>query len=289
MVPVLPSLSPWLQSSASSSVASRRWAESPGLRGLELSASSLPVSNTNGMRETALLTDRIIVLTLTVAVGVGGRPAAAPQTGPWESDFKLFGSPTFVEAISAVSSLVFSFAGTPGFFPIAAEMKDPRLYTRALIICQSIVTSIYIAIGVVVYFFAGSYVASPALGSAGPLLKRVCYGLALPGLCVSTILLSHVSRKHPPQLSITDYPTVACQVCFPSYPSRHQARLTKHIHTLRDMVQLYGRHHYHLLHHRERHPSIRWLGVAHWCSPGNTPLFPALWLHVALRSLAWSA
>jgi len=195
MVPVLPSLSPWLQSSASSSVASRRWAESPGLRGLELSASSLPVSNTNGMRETALLTDRIIVLTLTVAVGVGGRPAAAPQTGPWQSDFKLFGSPTFVEAISAVSSLVFSFAGTPGFFPIAAEMKDPRLYTRALIICQSIVTSIYIAIGVVVYFFAGSYVASPALGSAGPLLKRVCYGLALPGLCVSTILLSHVSFK----------------------------------------------------------------------------------------------
>ncbi|KAI4725545.1 hypothetical protein E4T49_06707 [Aureobasidium sp. EXF-10728] len=136
------------------------------------------------------------ILTLTIAVGVGGRPAAAPQTGHWESDFQLFGSPTFVEAISAVSSLVFSFAGTPGFFPIAAEMKDPRLYTRALIICQSIVTSIYIAIGVVVYYFAGSYVASPALGSAGPLLKRICYGLALPGLCVSTILLSHLPAKY---------------------------------------------------------------------------------------------
>ncbi|KEQ68219.1 hypothetical protein M436DRAFT_86589 [Aureobasidium namibiae CBS 147.97] len=75
-------------------------------------------------------------------------------------------------------------------------MKDPRLYTRALIICQSIVTSIYIAIGVVVYFFAGYYVASPALGSTGPLLKRVCYGLALPGLCVSTLLLSHLPPKY---------------------------------------------------------------------------------------------
>jgi amino acid permease len=109
-----------------------------------------------------------------------------------------------VEAISAVSALVFSFAGTPGFFPIASEMKDPRMFTRALIICQSIVTSIYISIGVVVYYFAGSYVASPALGSAGPLLKRICYGLALPGLCVSTILLSHVSSKYFLRRTITD-------------------------------------------------------------------------------------
>jgi amino acid permease len=137
---------------------------------------------------------------LTVAVGVGGRPAVAPQTGPWESDFKLFGSPTFEKAISAVSALVFSFAGTPGFFPIASEMKDPRMFTHALIICQSVVTSIYISIGVVVYYFAGSYVASPALGSAEPLLKRICYGLALSSLCVSTILLSHVSSRCFPNM-----------------------------------------------------------------------------------------
>lgn len=126
---------------------------------------------------------------------MGGRPAAAPQTGPWKSDYKIVGSPTFEDAISAISSLVFAYAGTPGFFPIASEMRDPRLFTRSLIICQSVVTAIYIAIGVVVYYFCGSYVASPALGSAGVTMKKVCYGLALPGLCVSTILLSHVGYK----------------------------------------------------------------------------------------------
>ncbi|KAG9679051.1 amino acid transporter, partial [Aureobasidium melanogenum] len=136
------------------------------------------------------------ILTLTVAVGVGGRPAAAPQTGPWKSDYKIVGSPTFEDAISAISSLVFAYAGTPGFFPIASEMRDPRLFTRSLIICQSVVTAIYIAIGVVVYYFCGSYVASPALGSAGVTMKKVCYGLALPGLCVSTILLSHLPAKY---------------------------------------------------------------------------------------------
>jgi hypothetical protein len=55
----------------------------------------------------------------------------------------------------------------PGFFPIAAEMRDPRYYTRALLICQSIVTATYISVGTVVYYYCGSFVASPALGSAG--------------------------------------------------------------------------------------------------------------------------
>jgi hypothetical protein len=45
----------------------------------------------------------------------------------------------------------------------------------------------------VVYYYAGSYVASPALGSAGVLMKRICYGLVLPGLIVSTLLYIHVS------------------------------------------------------------------------------------------------
>jgi MFS family permease len=48
-------------------------------------------------------------------------------------------------------------------------------------------------IGCVVYHYAGQYVSAPALGSAGPLLKKVCYGLALPGLLVSAILWTHVS------------------------------------------------------------------------------------------------
>ncbi|RAL65235.1 hypothetical protein DID88_001341 [Monilinia fructigena] len=85
------------------------------------------------------------LLTLTIAVGVQGKPVSAPaQEGPWNQGF---------------------------------------------------ITAIYIAIGIVVYYFCGSYVASPALGSAGATMKKVCYGLALPGLLVSTILLSHLPAK----------------------------------------------------------------------------------------------
>lgn len=134
----------------------------------------------------------MLVFTVTIAVGVQDRPADAPQTGVWKSDYELIGHPSFTSALSAISSLVFAYAGTPAFFNIASEMRDPRHYTKALIVCQTTVTVCYCVVGIVVYYFCGSYVASPALGSAGPLIKKIGYGIALPGLLVSGILLGHV-------------------------------------------------------------------------------------------------
>lgn len=72
-------------------------------------------------------------------------------------------------------------------------MRNPEDYLKALIVSQSSVTCTYIAIGVVVYYYCGSFVASPALGSAGVLMKRVCCGIALPGLLVTAVLIGHVS------------------------------------------------------------------------------------------------
>ncbi|KAK1584960.1 transmembrane amino acid transporter [Colletotrichum navitas] len=138
----------------------------------------------------------VAVLTVTIAVSLQDRPAAAPQDAVWKSDFKVVNTPTFTQAIGAISSLVFSYAGTPAFFSIAAEMRDPRHYPRALVLCQSVVTVVYVAVGVVVYYYCGSYVSSPALGSAGPAVKKVAYGLALPGLIVSAAVMLHLASKH---------------------------------------------------------------------------------------------
>ncbi|CAH0000745.1 unnamed protein product [Clonostachys byssicola] len=137
----------------------------------------------------------IAVMMITIAVGIQDRPSAAPSTGDWQSDWKLFGNPTFTKGIMAVSSLVFAYAGTPGFFPIIAEMRDPARYNRALFVCQGFITAMYITIGCVVYYYCGSFVASPALGSAGDLVKKVAYGVALPGLLVSTTIVLHFASK----------------------------------------------------------------------------------------------
>jgi amino acid permease len=138
-------------------------------------------------------------VTLTISVGLQDCPAAAPQTGYFTPDVQAVAEPSFAKLMSAVAMIVFAFSGTPAFFPIVAEMKNPQHYVRSMLICQATVCTIYLVIGVVVYKFCGSYVASPALGSAGPLMKKVCYSIALPGLFVTSMIVSHVSLPQCPK------------------------------------------------------------------------------------------
>ena len=133
-----------------------------------------------------------IVLTIAIAVSLQDRPAAAP-IGEFHSDYKIIASPSFTNAIAAISSIVFSYAGVPAFFNIASEMKDFKQYNRALAICMIFLTTVYLVIGIIVYYYCGSYVTSPAPGSAGPIVKRITYGLAFPGLIVTAVLPNHVS------------------------------------------------------------------------------------------------
>ncbi|KAI5478377.1 hypothetical protein MNV49_005126 [Pseudohyphozyma bogoriensis] len=135
------------------------------------------------------------LITLAAAVSVT-RPSLAPQTGPWAKDLVMFGSPTFAEASNAVANVVFAFGGTSAFFTVNAEMRNPRDFTKALLTCQAFVTAVYLAMGVVIYYYCGQYVSSPALGSAGILMKKVCYGLALPALLIGTVIYTHLPAKY---------------------------------------------------------------------------------------------
>jgi amino acid permease len=136
------------------------------------------------------------LITLAIAVGIQDRPNAAPQAPlPWDKSVKAFNSPTLLEAMAAISTIIFSYSGTPAFFSVISEMRDPRQYNKSLIMCQSVVIGGFVILGAVVYSFCGIYVSSPALGSAGVTMKKVCYGLALPGLIAGAVINCHVPAK----------------------------------------------------------------------------------------------
>ncbi|KAJ4245158.1 hypothetical protein NW757_010168 [Fusarium falciforme] len=109
----------------------------------------------------------IAIVMVTIAVGVQDRPAAAPKEGPFKSDFKVVGNPSFADAVSAISTFVFAYAGTPAFFSFAAEMREPKHYVRALTLCQVIVTVAYIS-----------------------------YGIAIPGIVATAMLTIHLPGKY---------------------------------------------------------------------------------------------
>lgn len=134
------------------------------------------------------------LLILVIAVGTQGAPHDLP---PGEKvTIQMVGSPTFAKAMSSIASLVFACGGAPTFFGMISEMRDPREYPAALFVSQSFVTLLFCIIGSVTYVYSGDYVSTPALGSAGPMLKRVCYGIAIPALLVTLMIYTHTPAKY---------------------------------------------------------------------------------------------
>ncbi|KAK6906696.1 hypothetical protein I203_100683 [Kwoniella mangroviensis CBS 8507] len=136
------------------------------------------------------------VITLMIAAGLTDRPSLAPIDGDFEIITQVVAQPSFVDAINAVSIVVFAYAGTPNFFNIVGEMREPAQYSKSVVAAQTLITMIYLIVGCVTYHFVGQYIASPALGSAGFIVKKVCYGLALPGLIVGGLLYAHTAAKY---------------------------------------------------------------------------------------------
>lgn len=189
-----------------------------------------------------------------------------------------------------MSSLVFAYAGTPAFFSIVSEMRDPKYYTRSLIICQSVVTAVYITIGVVVYYFCGSYVASPALGSAGATMKKISYGFAIPGLLVSVMLFIHVSTSFLRSQNLwidglQANPTLLAprEIHLRPRPQRLPAPHLQQHGPLGLLDRLHRRSRSYFLCHRKRHSSLRQSRLAYRCFARHIHVFPTHGLHVAVR------
>ncbi|CZR62156.1 related to neutral amino acid permease [Phialocephala subalpina] len=132
-----------------------------------------------------------------VVVGVTqvDRPAAAPQTGPFDLGVISVGSPGFVAGLTAAINLFAGYGSTPTFMPVIAEMKSPKYFPKALFSSQGALTACYLAFGMVVYVYCGQYVASPSLASAGGTLEKIAYGISIPGFIMTSTLWVHLAAK----------------------------------------------------------------------------------------------
>jgi hypothetical protein len=89
-----------------------------------------------------------------------------------------------------------SVAGHVAFFSFQAELKDPRDFKKALFFEQGIAVTFYMIISVVIYYYVGPLVASPALGSASPLVTKIAFGIALPTIIMAGVVNGSVACKY---------------------------------------------------------------------------------------------
>lgn len=141
----------------------------------------------------------VAVLIFTVAVTQQDRPAAAPPPGtPFDLGFVAWAAvPGFAAGMTATLNIFISGSGSSMYLPILAEMRHPRRdYPKAAYLAGFLVGALYLTFSLVIYRYCGVWLASPAFGSAGPLFKKISYGVALPGLVIGTGIYSHVAAKY---------------------------------------------------------------------------------------------
>jgi hypothetical protein len=135
------------------------------------------------------------ILAVVIGVTLRDRPAAAPVSGDFDLGFHAVSNPSFAAGITATATIFISSAAGPVYLPIIAEMKRPQDYRKAVIPVGVMVGSIYLSLSMVVYYYCGQWIATPSLGSAGPLVKKAAYGIALPSLIVSAGIFNHTAAK----------------------------------------------------------------------------------------------
>jgi hypothetical protein len=79
---------------------------------------------------------------------------------------------------TAYSSLY--LGGHVAFFGFMAELRDPRDFPKSLAFLQTCDITMYIVVAIVVYVYTGATVKSPALSSAGVLVSKIAFGIAIP-------------------------------------------------------------------------------------------------------------
>ncbi|OQE16230.1 hypothetical protein PENFLA_c028G03148 [Penicillium flavigenum] len=101
-----------------------------------------------------------------------------------------------VQAFGAVTNIVFAYCAHVAFFGLLAEMEEPKDFPKALVMLQTFEIVFYTVAAVVIYYYVGQDVTSPALGSAGPILKKVAYGIAIPTIIGAGVVNGHIGLKY---------------------------------------------------------------------------------------------
>ncbi|KAK3207432.1 hypothetical protein GRF29_103g991606 [Pseudopithomyces chartarum] len=133
------------------------------------------------------------VLIVMIALGVAG-PKAPPN---FNVHITLVGKPTFVETVNALLNIAFAFAGNQSFMSVMAEMRDAgKDFPPALFMQKSFEVVIYVVVACVIYGLAGDAVTSPALGSASTIPAKVAYGILLPSVLGTGLVIGITAIKY---------------------------------------------------------------------------------------------
>ena len=103
---------------------------------------------------------------------------------------------TLYTGFQAVSNIVFAYCAHVAFFGLIAEMESPKDFKKSLFMLQGFEICLYLTVAIVVYFYVGPEVTSPAFNSAGPLMSKIAFGIAIPTIIGAGVVNGHIGLKY---------------------------------------------------------------------------------------------
>ncbi|KAJ5353256.1 hypothetical protein N7452_002230 [Penicillium brevicompactum] len=103
--------------------------------------------------------------------------------------------PKVHEVCLAIANVVFAYAGHVAFFTLFSELRELKDFPRALALLQMSEMVLYTVAAIVIYAYVGPTVNSPALNSAGALIRKVSYAIAMPTIVIGGVVNAHVAVK----------------------------------------------------------------------------------------------
>ena len=122
----------------------------------------------------------ITIIATGVEAGSSSGGLAAVNWSAWPKE-----GATFTDAFIAITNIVFAYSFAMCQFSFMDEMHTPKHYIKSIWSLGIIEIFIYTLTGALVYAFVGQDVGSPALESAGHLMSRIAFGIALPVIFIS--------------------------------------------------------------------------------------------------------
>ena len=138
----------------------------------------------------------ILAAVLITLIGTGIRASNA-DGGFASVDWSAWPQPdlTFTDGFIAITNIVFAYSFAMCQFSFMDEMHTPHEYVKSIWALGLTEIVIYTVTGAAGYAFIGQSVQSPALTSAGDLLSRVAYGIALPVIFISGSINTVVASR----------------------------------------------------------------------------------------------
>lgn len=118
-------------------------------------------------------------------IGTGVQATQSPGLSQVEWSAWPNSDATFGDAFIAIANLSFAYSFAMCQFSFMDEMHTPKDYIKSVLVLGNLEIIIYTVTGATIYAFVGQDVKSPALLSAGNVLSRVTFGVALPVIFIS--------------------------------------------------------------------------------------------------------